>query len=68
MTEAPHIPPGAIPEPPVPPGVNPSKPSPARLYDYYLGGHNNFEVDRKAAEALRLSLGRGGSSVGDSDG
>jgi hypothetical protein len=56
MTEAPHIPPRAVPEPPVPPGVNPSKPSPARLYDYYLGGHNNFEVDRKAAEALRLSL------------
>ena len=56
MTEAPHLPPRAVPEPPVPPGVNPSKPSPARLYDYYLGGHNNFEVDRKAAEALRLSL------------
>jgi hypothetical protein len=36
--------------------VDPSKPSPARLYDYYLGGRNNFEVDRKAAEALRLSL------------
>ena len=56
MTEAPHIPPRAVPEPPVPPGVNPSKPGPARLYDYYLSGHNNFEVDRKAAEALRLSL------------
>src|SRR5690348_384577 len=55
MTEAPHIPPRAVPEPPVPPGVNPSRPSPARLYDYYLGGHNNLEVDRKAAEALRLS-------------
>jgi len=36
--------------------VDPSRPSPARLYDYYLGGHNNFEVDRKAAEALRRSL------------
>jgi hypothetical protein len=36
--------------------VDPTKPSPARLYDYYLGGHNNFEVDRKAAEALRQSL------------
>src|SRR5262249_30846887 len=56
MTEAPHIPPVAVPKPPLPPGVNPSKPSPARLYDYYLGGHNNFEVDRKAAEVLRLSL------------
>lgn len=46
MTEAPH--PSR--------GVDPAKPSPARLYDYYLGGHNNFEVDRKAAEALRESL------------
>jgi len=41
MTEAPHLPRGAVPEPPVPPGVDPSRPSPARLYDYYLGGHNN---------------------------
>src|SRR5690348_4525217 len=56
MTEAPHLPRGAVPELPVPPGVDHSRPSPARLYDYYLGGHNNFEVDRKAAEALRLSL------------
>jgi hypothetical protein len=36
--------------------VDPAKLSPARLYDYCLGGHNNLEVDRKAAEALRLSL------------
>jgi hypothetical protein len=56
MTEAPHLPGGAVPGLPVPPGVDLSKPSPARLYDYYLGGHNNFEVDRKAAEALRQSL------------
>jgi DNA-binding SARP family transcriptional activator/O-methyltransferase involved in polyketide biosynthesis len=26
--------------------------SPARLYDYLLGGDNNFEVDRKAAETI----------------
>jgi S-adenosyl methyltransferase len=56
MTEAPHLPRGAVPDPPVPPGVDPSRPSPARLYDYYLGGHNNFEADRRAAEALRRSL------------
>ena len=55
MTEAPHLPRQAVPDPPVPPGVDPSKPSPARLYDYYLGGHNNFAVDRKAAS---LSAGR----------
>src|SRR5580700_1103712 len=56
MTEAPHLPRGAVPDAAVPPGVDPAKPSPARLYDYYLGGRNNFEADRKAAEALRLSL------------
>ena len=56
MMEAPHLPRGAVPDPPVPPGVDPAKPSPARLYDYCLGGHNNFEADRKAAEALRRSL------------
>jgi hypothetical protein len=56
MQEAPHLPRGAVPDPVVPPGVDVSRPSPARLYDYYLGGHNNFEVDRKAAEALRQSL------------
>jgi hypothetical protein len=36
--------------------VDPTRPSPARLYDYYLGGHNNFESDRRAAEDLRRSL------------
>ena len=57
MMEAPHLPRGAVPpDPPIPPGVDPAKPSPARLYDYCLGGHNNFEADRKAAEALRQSL------------
>jgi len=34
----------------VPPGVNPSIPSPARMYDYYLGGHDNYAADREAAE------------------
>jgi hypothetical protein len=38
------------------PGVDTTKPSPARLYDYYLGGTSNFEVDRVAAEGLRRSL------------
>lgn len=40
----------------VPPGVDPTRPSPARLYDYYLGGTNNFEVDRQAAEQIRKQL------------
>ncbi|HEY1620642.1 MAG TPA: SAM-dependent methyltransferase [Streptosporangiaceae bacterium] len=40
----------------VPPGVDSTRPSPARLYDYYLGGTNNFEVDRMAAEQIRQQL------------
>jgi S-adenosyl methyltransferase len=39
-----------------PPGVDTTTPTPARLYDYYLGGTNNFAVDREVAEALRMSL------------
>jgi hypothetical protein len=40
----------------VPPGVDPTTPSPARLYDYYLGGVNNFQVDRDAAERVRAVM------------
>jgi hypothetical protein len=40
----------------VPPGVDASTPSPARLYDYYLGGVNNFQVDRDAAERMRALM------------
>ncbi len=36
----------------VPQDVPLDKPSPARMYDYYLGGHHNFEVDRQAAEQV----------------
>src|SRR5450432_4111441 len=39
-----------------PPGVDSTTPTPARLYDYYLGGRNNFAVDREVAERLRASL------------
>jgi hypothetical protein len=39
----------------VPPGVDPTRPSTARLYDYFLGGSNNFLVDRQMAEQLRAS-------------
>lgn len=38
------------------PEVDPARPSPARIYDYWLGGSQNFEADRKAgrlaAEAM----------------
>jgi SAM-dependent methyltransferase len=32
-----------------PPGIDLSVPSASRMYDYYLGGSHNFEVDREAA-------------------
>jgi hypothetical protein len=32
------------------PGFDPSVPNPARMYDYYLGGKDNFQADREAAE------------------
>jgi hypothetical protein len=35
-----------------PPGVDVTQPTRARLYDYLLGGTNNFPVDREAAEKL----------------
>ncbi|MGN6792611.1 MAG: SAM-dependent methyltransferase [Streptosporangiaceae bacterium] len=37
----------------VPPGVDASKPSVARIYDNLLGGVNNFEADRAAADLMR---------------
>jgi hypothetical protein len=40
----------------IPDGVDATRPSPARLYDYYLGGTHNFEVDRLAAEQIRKQL------------
>ncbi|MET8024685.1 SAM-dependent methyltransferase [Streptomyces avermitilis] len=30
--------------------IDTSKPHPARMYDYFLGGKDNYEVDRQAAE------------------
>ena len=33
-------------------GVDPSVPSIARMYDYFLGGKDNFATDRKAAERV----------------
>jgi hypothetical protein len=40
----------------VPPGVDPTRPSPARLYDYFLGGTSNLPVDREAAERLKVAV------------
>jgi hypothetical protein len=36
----------------IPPDINIDVPSPARMYDYALGGKDNFEVDRKAVQAV----------------
>jgi O-methyltransferase involved in polyketide biosynthesis len=35
-----------------PPGVDPHTPNVARMYDYYLGGKDNFAADRAAAEQM----------------
>jgi hypothetical protein len=35
-----------------PPGIDTSRMHPARRYDYYLGGKDNFEADRANAEML----------------
>ncbi|MEV5277057.1 SAM-dependent methyltransferase [Streptomyces sp. NPDC051994] len=41
-----------------PQGIDISMPSVSRIYDYYLGGSHNFEVDREAArEAMRFMPG-----------
>jgi hypothetical protein len=32
--------------------IDTSRPHPARMYDYYLGGKDNYEVDREAAEQV----------------
>ncbi|MFC4533878.1 SAM-dependent methyltransferase [Sphaerisporangium dianthi] len=37
---------------PLVPGIDPSIPSVARMYDYYLGGKDNFASDREAAEKM----------------
>jgi hypothetical protein len=34
-------------------------PSPARLYDYYLGGKDNFTADREAAEVILTAVPEG---------
>ncbi len=37
---------------PAPPGGDTTTPNVARMYDYYLGGKNNFAVDRAAADRI----------------
>jgi len=40
----------------VPPTIDTSKPSVARIYDYLIGGKDNFAVDREAAAQLALAI------------
>jgi hypothetical protein len=42
----------STPSDPIVAGVDPSKPSIARVYDYVLGGTNNFAIDRQVAGAF----------------
>jgi hypothetical protein len=39
----------------VPSGVDPTRPTTARIYDYFLGGTNNYPVDREVAEQLKAA-------------
>jgi S-adenosyl methyltransferase len=55
MTQAEDAAPATPPDD-MPPGVDPSRPSPARLYDYFLGGANYLPVDREVAEKLKAAV------------
>ncbi len=40
----------------VPAGIDTTRPSPARMYDYMLGGTHNFQIDRDATEQFRAQM------------
>jgi SAM-dependent methyltransferase len=48
--------PGVLPSQPAPPEIDTSVAHPARIYDYILGGKDNFAVDRKAATAAMAAF------------
>jgi len=39
------------------PNFDTTRPHPARIYDYFLGGKDNFAVDREMAEKIMQSWG-----------
>jgi S-adenosyl methyltransferase len=45
-----------IPPPPAPAGLDATRPHPARMYNYYLGGQDNWLSDRYAAEQVLAVL------------
>ena len=45
--------------PELPPEIDTSRPHSARMYDYYLGGKNNFSADREAAEKVLAGMPTG---------
>ncbi|WP_308257955.1 SAM-dependent methyltransferase [Pseudonocardia lacus] len=47
---------GSAPPPHRTPGLDAARPNPARIYDYLLGGKDNFAVDRDAGDALIARL------------
>jgi hypothetical protein len=46
-----HLGSGLVPGAWTPPEIDTSRPHPARIYDFLLGGKDNYAVDREAAEA-----------------
>ncbi|WP_372437157.1 SAM-dependent methyltransferase [Sphaerisporangium krabiense] len=52
MSECESVGEGGVGEVRAPAGVDPYTPSVARMYDYYLGGKDNFASDREAAEKI----------------
>ncbi len=38
--------------------IDTSRPHPARMYDYYLGGRDNYDIDQEAAERVIASIPR----------
>src|ERR1700754_4785972 len=37
-------------------GIDVTRPSVARMYDYYLGGKDNFEIDRQAVGKVEKAM------------
>jgi hypothetical protein len=52
----------------LPPDVDVTKPSSARIYDYVLGGKDNFEVDRETADKVRAVIPEGPRAAHDNRG